>query len=51
MKTPRTITIAIALVAAGLFAESLHILGVEQIVDGLARVGAGLKPASGGLAP
>src|SRR2546426_275348 len=41
MKTPRTITIAMALVAAGLFAESLHILGVEQIVDGLARMGWG----------
>ena len=41
MKTTRTITIAIALVAAGLFAESLHILGVEQIVDGLARMGWG----------
>src|SRR2546426_6711325 len=41
MKTPRTITIAMALVAAGLFAESLHILGVEQIADGLARMGWG----------
>src|SRR5439155_19123388 len=41
MNTTRTINVVIALVAAALFAESVHILGVEQIVSGLARMGWG----------
>jgi len=41
MSTTRTITAVMALVAAALFAESLHLLGVGQIVDGLARIGWG----------
>lgn len=41
MKATRTITIAMALFAAALFAESLHILGVAQIFDGVARIGWG----------
>jgi len=41
MNTTRTLNIVIALVAAALFAESLHVLGLDRIADGLARMGWG----------
>src|SRR5437899_4159544 len=41
MNTTRTLNIVIALVAAALFAESLHVMGLEQIADGLTRMGWG----------
>jgi len=41
MKATRILNIAIALVAVALFAESLHVMGLEQIADGLARMGWG----------
>ena len=41
MKTRRMLNIAVALFAAALFAESLHVMGLAQIADGLARMGWG----------
>src|SRR5438128_9065095 len=41
MKNRRALNVAVAVVAAALFAESLHVMGLEQIAGGLARMGWG----------